>query len=108
MTTYYIQVVNCEHEEVGDNVFKLKYAKSRRQKGQRSLLTTPPGLFTNFVFLGKRVFKKPVKFLIKVVPTETAVESGESDHGDSRTYIVTFVQISGELQWLLWRQEMHV
>ena len=54
------------------------------------------------------MFKKPVKFLIKVVPTETAVESGESDHGDSRTYIVTFVQISGELQWLLWRQEMHV
>jgi hypothetical protein len=64
-------VVNCEHEEIGDNVFKLKYAKSRRQKG-------------------KRVFKKPVKFLIKFVPAETM---GEGD--DGRTFVVTFVQTNG-------------
>lgn len=69
-------VVNCEHEQVGENVFKLKYAKSRRQKG-------------------KRVFKKPVKFLIKVDPARTAGESGDNDPNDGKTFVVTFVQTNG-------------
>jgi BR serine/threonine kinase len=69
-------VVNCEHEDVGENVFKVKYAKSRRLKG-------------------KRVFKKPVKFLIKCVPTETAGETGEGEQSDGKTCIVSFVQTGG-------------
>ena len=49
----------------------------------------------NIFSSGKRVFKKPVKFLIKVVPTETAGEVGESEHNDGKTYVVTFVPTSG-------------
>lgn len=45
---------------------------------------------------GKRVFKKPVKFLIKFLPAETAGD-GDSDQNDGKTYVVTFVQTSGEL-----------
>ena len=47
---------------------------------------------------GKRVFKKPVKFLIKFVPAETtggAGDSAESDQNDGKTFIVTFVQTGG-------------
>ena len=89
-----MQVVNCEHEEIGDNVFKLKYAKSRRQKGQRSFTTslqTCKYMSASIPVSGKRVFKKPVKFLIKFVPAETM---GEGD--DGRTFVVTFVQTNGE------------
>ena len=88
-------MVNCEHEEVGDNVFKLKYAKSRQQKGQRSLLMET-GCECCVDFAGKRVFKKPVKFLIKFVPTETTGDVGESEQNDGKTFIVTFVQTGGE------------
>ena len=48
---------------------------------------------------GKRVFKKPVKFLIKFVPTETTEMVGEGVEGeqnDATTFILTFVQTGGE------------
>ena len=45
--------------------------------------------------IGKRVFKKPVKFLIKCVPTETAGETGEGEQSDGKTCIVSFVQTGG-------------
>ena len=53
-------------------------------------------LLWRYVFSGKRVFKKSVKFLIKFVPAETAGEPSDSDHGDGKTFIVSFVQTSGE------------
>ena len=46
-----IQVVNCEHEQVGENVFKLKYAKSRRQKGQSPLYSKVLLKSTVYVYL---------------------------------------------------------
>lgn len=88
--------MNCEHEEIGDNVFKLKYAKSRRQKGQLSWNLHRIKDEQLLWFSGKRVFKKPVKFLIKFLPAETAGDSGD-DQSDGKTYVVTFVQTSGEL-----------
>ena len=48
-----------------------------------------------YLSAGKRVFKKPVKFLIKFVPTETAGEAGEGDQSDGKTCIVTFVHTGG-------------
>ena len=51
---------------------------------------------------GKRVFKKPVKFLIKFVPTETTEttemvgEGVEGEQNDATTFILTFVQTGGE------------
>lgn len=57
--------------------------------------------YGDVVLLGKRVFKKPVKFLIKFVPTETSGDPGSgvddsSSTNDGKTFIVTFVQTSGK------------
>ena len=92
-----LQVVNCEQEDVGENVFKVRYTKSRRQKGQRSHTVVELYRHGSTFAIGKRVFKKPVKFLIKFVPTETAGEGGDSDQNDGRNFIVTFVHTGGEL-----------
>lgn len=51
-------------------------------------------------FLGKTVFKKPVKLTVMVMPTQTTQSSGElTAHTaivfDGRTFTVTFTQTAG-------------
>lgn len=71
--------VNCQYEDVSENIFRVKYEKSARHKS-------------------KSVFQKTVKLTLTVIPTQT---SGSSEHNepsilfDGKTFTVTFSQISG-------------
>ena len=53
-------------------------------------------LLLTYCFSGKRVFKKPVKFLIKMDPARTAGDRGDNDPNDGKTFVVTFVQTNGK------------
>lgn len=75
-----LAAVNCKYEDISENIMKVKYEKSSRQKG-------------------KGMFKKGVKFLLTVLPTQTTAQAGEPTEAtilfDGRTFTLTFSQTAG-------------
>ncbi len=95
--------MNCTFEEIAENIFKLKYEKSAKQKG-KSLFECGEAVHAvyryMFIVAGKTVFKKPVKLTLTVMPTQTTPSTGELSEAaivfDGKTFTVTFTQTAGK------------
>ena len=107
--------MNCQFEELDESNFKVKY-ESSKQKGTN--LTVGQYSITSInTPIGKNVFKKSVKLMISVVPTQTnnssqatpslplastttttpaTTDVGDAIIFDGKTFTVSFTQISGK------------
>lgn len=96
--------MNCKYEDISENIMKVKYEKSSRQKGEPSLVVIralPLSCKSELLprTAGKGMFKKGVKFLLTVLPTQTTAQAGEPTEAtilfDGRTFTLTFSQTAG-------------
>lgn len=107
-----VQVVNCQCDEMSENIFNLKYEKSSRQKGTSvvqqqsvddSIMVTLSLSLSSLLLLisGKSVFKKAVKLTLTLMPTHTKTGSNNDITFDGKTFTATFTQAAGMLCLLI-------